>query len=222
MKNLLLFALAAAVLQAQLAPVRVLDTGSKTKSIRAAEGSLYVTSVKGTVKVSKGLVKVLSAAPAWASDVKRDDARFQCLAAIIVANSSARIKACPKDSLTMVFFRTGDPWQVNFSPANAAVKAILNRPAANVTAPAGFRMVRPQVLGAALDGTTAYFIYAARLPGDVMFIGKFTKLSDNYKRVREYSIRVPKSFHITPHLAASGTALWVANEGQQIAEYLLK
>jgi len=83
-------------------------------------------------------------------------------------------------------------------------------------------MVRPQVLGAALDGSTVYLVYAYRGPGDTMVVGKFVKLAGNYKRVKEYSIRVPKSFHLTPHLAASGAALWVGNETQQIAEYLLK
>jgi len=202
-----------------LNPIRIIDTGWKTASLRGDSGSLYVLNERGATKITGGIPKVLSVAPLWSSDVSRDDARFKGVALMVKATRDARIKVRPKDGIGLVLFKVGVPEQWNFDSTNAAVLKQSLRPL-NIKAPAGFPVVRAHIVAAALDGKTVVVLYGAKLAGDVMVVGRFTRHGSVYTR-REFSIRLPKTFHLMPHIAASGNYLWIGNENKLIAEYQL-
>lgn len=229
----ILIALCTLIANAQVSPVRVIDGNWKTTALRADRGSVFITNERGSVKVTNGVRQILSVDPAWSGDVTRDDPSFKGQNLLNAFSRNAHLKLRPKDSIAAIWFRSGAPWQVNFGAQNTAVLAQVRKPVVlgnpqlkkgAIEAPAGF-VSRPQVLAVALDandGMTVLALYAAWLPGNVMVVGKFTKQATNYKRVGEFLIHVPREFHLMPHMAASGSTVWIGNDTQFVAEYRLK
>jgi len=142
---------------------------------------------------------------------------FKGVALMVKASRDARLKVRPKDGIGLVLFKAGPPEQWNFDSTNAAVLKQSRRPL-DIKVPAGLPVVRAHILSAALDGKTVVVLYGATLPGNVMVVARFTRQGTIYKR-QEFSIHVPKTFHLMPHIAASGQSLWVGNEDKLIAEY---
>lgn len=205
---------------AQIAPVRVIDGNWKTTALRADKTSVYIKSERGTLKVTDGVKRVLSTDPVWSGDVTRDDPRFKGMGLLVTASHLARVKVRPKDAVSLVLLKSGPAEQWNFDSKNTAVLKQTRRQL-EIQAPSGFPVMRPRVLSAALDGSTVYVLYAAWLPGNVMAVGRFSRVGTSYVR-KEFLIHVPKDFHLFPHLAASNGSLWIGNEGQLVAEYRLK